>query len=174
MTTRGSPYLVCARSFQREDESTGELLEFTAGITYVVPDHDAVRQFPENFAPSDRVMEGTRESPVVPGLEYRERSAPVPDVSLRSDSPPAPDVSGLLVCIHAFSFTDPDSGLPRYVRYGWDYAEPGGWLDEHYGENFVRVEEVVPSDPGPHLPLRDDERSADARGPQVANGRPPE
>jgi hypothetical protein len=157
MRTRESPYLVCVRSFACEDEDTGEVFDFTEGISYIDPNCDEARQFAENFALSDRVMEGTRESPVVPGLEYRERSAHVPDVEVGSESPPAPDLTGLLVCVRGFEFEDPDTGLLRYVRYGWDYTEPGGWLDEHYGENFVRVEEVVPSDGIPNLPPRDDD-----------------
>jgi hypothetical protein len=132
-----------------------------AGESCLAADHRLVQRFPENFGPSDRAVDTCD-------------GVPVPDIELRSESAPAPDLSGLLVCIHAFQFIDLDSGYPRSVRYGHDFVEPGSWLDEHYGENFVRVEEVVPSDPGPHLPLRDDERSADARGPQVANGRPPE
>jgi hypothetical protein len=63
----------------------------------------------------------------------------------------------LLVCVRGFEFEDPDTGYPRWVRYGHDFVEPGSWLDRYYGENFVRVEEVVPSDGIPGLPLRDDD-----------------
>lgn len=133
--------VVCVKSFACEDEDTGEVFEFTAGISYIAADDDVAREFPENFAESTRAVD----------------DVPIPDIELRSDSPSAPDLSGLLVCIHGFEFEDPDTGYPRFVRYGHDFVEPGSWLDEHYGENFVRVEEVVPSDRIPHLPLRDDD-----------------
>jgi len=145
MTTRESTYLVCVRSFACEDEVTGELFDFTEGISYVDPNHDAAREFPENFAVSERLMSGTR------------HSAPIPDLELRSESPPATDVSDLLVCIRGFEFQDPDTGYPRWVRYGHDFVEPGSWLDEYYGENFVRADSVVPSDGIPGLPYPDDD-----------------
>ena len=74
------------------------------------------------------------------------RTRPVPEA-------PAPDVRGLLVCVRAFEFVDPETGHPRWVRYGHDYVEPGGWLDRHYPENFKATEDVTPSDRIPHLPL---------------------
>jgi hypothetical protein len=131
--------VVCVRSFACQDEDTGEVFVFSAGNTYINADHDVVRAFPENFGPSDRDAEGTD------------------DVELRSESSSEPDVRGLLVCCHAFSFVDPDSGYERFVRYGHDYVEPDDWLREHYPECFLRVEEVVPSDGIPNLPLRDDD-----------------
>ena len=146
MTTRESTYLVCVRSFACEDEVTGELFDFEEGDSYVDPSHDAAREFPECFAESTRSMGGTRDS------------APIPDLELRSESPPAPDdLSGLLVCIRGFEFEDPVSGYPRWVRYGVDFVEPGSWLDEYYGENFVRTDSVVPSDGIPGLPYPDDD-----------------
>jgi hypothetical protein len=140
--------VVCIKSFGYYDQYTGAGI-MRAGRSYIAADDPLVQRFPENFGPdpSDRDAEDTHD----------DDDAPIPDVELRSDSSPAMDVSGLLVCIHAFQFIDPDSGYPRSVRYGHDYVEPGSWLDEHYGENFVRVEEVVPSDRIPHLPLRDDD-----------------
>lgn len=140
--SRRGTYLVCIRSFECQDEDTGEIFSFTNGITYVDPELDAAREFPENFGPLDRPGEGIRDS------------VPIPDIELRSASPPAPDVTGLLVCIKGFEFQDPDTGLPRFARYGHDYVTKDDWLAEHYPENFVRVEDVVPSDGIPHLPLR--------------------
>jgi hypothetical protein len=136
--------VVCIESFACEDEDTGEVLEFTAGTSYIASDDDVARAFPKNFAVSTRAMDGTRDGVPVPGAE------------LRSESPPAPDLSGLLVCIHGFEFQDPDSGYPRWVRYGHDYVRADDWLAEHYPENFVRVEDVVPSDGIPHLPYPDE------------------
>jgi hypothetical protein len=130
--------VVCVKSFGYYDPYTGAGI-MRAGQSYLAADQPIVQRFPENF-----VMEGTGDAVPIPGIEPR------------SDSPSAPDLSGLLVCTHAFQFIDPDSGYPRSVRYGHDFVEPGSWLDEHYGENFVRVKEVVPSDRIPHLPYRDE------------------
>jgi hypothetical protein len=136
--------VVCVKSFGAYDPYLGGVI-YRAGVSYIAADEPIVKRYPENFAPSDRVLEGTRDD------------APSPDVELRSDSSPTMDISGLLVCIHGFEFEDPDTGYPRWVRYGIDYVERDDWLAEHYPECFVRVTEVVPSDRIPGLPLRDDD-----------------
>ena len=138
--------VVCVKSFGAYDDQLGGVI-MRAGQSYLAADHPLVQRYPENFGPdpSDWDVEGSDDD------------ASIPDVGLRSDSSPAMDVSGLLVCIHGFEFRDPDTGYLRWVRYGVDYVEPDGWLAEHFPENFVRVEYVVPSDRIPHLPLRDDD-----------------
>ena len=134
---------VCVKSFGCYDEQLGGVI-MRAGESYLATDHPLVERYPENFGPdpSDRNEEGTYDS------------APISDIELRSDSSPAMDISELLVCIHAFEFADPDTGYPRWVRYGIDYATADDWLAQHYREHFVPVEDVVPSDGIPHLPLR--------------------
>jgi hypothetical protein len=138
--------VVCVKSFGAYDTQLGGVI-MRAGQSYLAADHPLVERYPENFGPdpSDWDVEGSDDD------------ASIPDVDLRSDSSPPPDVSGLLVCVHAFEFEDPDTGYLRGVRYGFDYVEPDDWLAEHYPENFVRVEYVVPSDGIAGLPLRDDD-----------------
>ena len=136
--------VVCIKSFGAYDEHLGGIIT-RAGERFAA-DHRLVERYPDNFGPdpSDQDVEG-------------DDDASLPDVALRSDSSPAPDVRGLLVCIHAFEFEDPDTGYQRGVRYGFDYVEADGWLARNYPEHFIRVEEVVPSDRIPHLPLRDED-----------------
>jgi hypothetical protein len=136
--------VVCIKSFGCFDEQLGGAI-VRAGQSYLAADHPLVQRFPENFAADPGNAESTRDD------------APIPDVELRSDSSPTMDIGGLLVCVHGFQFIDPDSGYPRSVRYGHDYVTADDWLAEHYPEHFVRVEDVVPSDRIPHLPLRDDD-----------------
>lgn len=130
--------VTCVRSLEVEDLDSGEILSYTPGVSCVAADSDVVREFPDYFASDDS-----------------------PEVSLPPDSPPAPDVRGLLVCIHAFEYPDLQTGEPRFMRYGWDFTTPDSWLAEHYGEFFIPVEAVVPSDRIPHLPLRDEEGDGD-------------
>ena len=121
----------CIKSFGAYDEHLGGII-VRAGEC-IAADHRLVERYPDNFSPdpSDRDAEGTDDD------------ASLPEVALRSDPSPAPDVRGLLVCIHAFEFEDPDTGYLRGVRYGHDFVERDGWLALHYPDNFVRVEYVV-------------------------------
>ena len=138
--------VVCVKSFGCYDPDLGGVI-MRAGQSYLAADHPLVQRYPDNF----------ERDPVDWDAEGSDDDASIPDVDLRSDSSLAPDVRGLLVCIRAFEFEDPDTGYLRGVRYGFDYVEPDDWLALHFPENFVRVEYVVPSDGIPHLPLRDDE-----------------